>query len=112
MRTWKEFEGDVTIRGSGAVSNSLAAWLREKLAEIPSGAIEVETNLGGLDEAGSPSPDFDWVRAVTEEFLRLQVHVTYEVARNREEAIAPYEVRMRWGDSMRRAWVQVVGPGR
>lgn len=53
---------------SSAISDSLAAWLRGALSTIPGGLVEIETNLGGLDEAGNPSPDLDWVGMVAAEF--------------------------------------------
>jgi hypothetical protein len=112
MHIWKEFKADLTLAKTGAISESLSAWLRERLRAVAPCPVEVETNLGGLDEAGYPSPDFDWVGLVADEFPDLQVRVSYRVPHTRQEAIAPYEVRIRWADSVRRAWVEVREPGR
>lgn len=112
MRAWKAFELDPATRRTGAVADSLAAWLREALRAIPAGPVEVETNLGGLDEAGTPSPDFDWIGVVADEFPALSLRVNYRVPATRQDAVAPYEVRVRRGDTVRRAWVQITGPGR
>ncbi len=76
---------------------------------IPPGPVEVETNLGGYDEAGYLSPDFEWVATVASEFPHLQVRTSYQIPTSRQEAIAPYEVRARWACSVRRAWVEVIG---
>ncbi len=112
MRVWKTFEVDLTTRSTASVSESLGAWLREVLAAIPLGPVEVETNAGGLDEAGTPTPDFDWVRMVAEEFPRLDVRITYRSPSGRQEAIAPYEVRVRSPGSERQAWAEATGLGR
>jgi hypothetical protein len=112
MRPWRIFEGDPTIRRTGMLTDSLAAWMDEVLRTIPAGPIEVETNLGGLDEAGTPSPDFDWVGTVAGEYPNLEVRAAYREAHGREEATAPYEVVVRWGATARRARVEVTGPGR
>ena len=111
-RIWKTYEIDLTIRRTAAVSESLGAWLREALQSVSTGPVEVETNLGGLDEAGSPSPDFDWIRMVAGEFPGLELRVIYESPGDRHEAVAPYEVRVRSPGSQRRAWIQGTGPGR
>ncbi len=112
MRVWKEFEGDLNIRGTGAIFDSLADWLRAALSTIPGDLVEIEVNLGGLDEAGNPSPDLDWVGMVAAEFPHLQVRTRYQIRTSRQEAIAPYEVCVRWAGSVRRAWVEVQKPGR
>lgn len=112
MRFWRTFSNKVTTARAAGVGDSLAAWLRETLAAIPPGPVEVETNLGGLDEAASPNPDYDWVGVVAGEFPHLEVRVTYQAPSTRQEAIAPYEVRVRSGTSMRRAWVEPGDPGR
>src|SRR3972149_3405541 len=44
MRIWRTFEADLTIRGTGSISDSLAPWLRETLAIVPPGPAEVERN--------------------------------------------------------------------
>ena len=111
-RIWRTFEVDLTIRRTAAVSESLGAWLRETLQTVSRGPVEVETNLGGLDEAGSPSPDFDWVGMVAAEFPGLELRVSYRSPSARPEAVAPYEVRVRSGSLERRAWVQPTGVGR
>jgi hypothetical protein len=111
-RIWKTFEPDLTTRRTAAVSESLGAWLRETLETVSAGPVEVETNLGGLDEAGSPTPDFDWVRTVAAEFPGLELRVSYQSASDRHEAIAPYEVRVRSAGRERRAWVRATGVGR
>lgn len=49
---------------------------------------------------------------VAVEFPGLQVRVTYQVPSTRQEAIAPYEVRVCWAKSARRAWFEIEGPGR
>jgi hypothetical protein len=112
MRIWKEFEADAALARTGVISESLAAWLRERLRAVAPGPVEVETNLGGLDEAGHPSPDFDWIGLVADEFPALQVRVTYRVPHTRQEAIAPYEVCIRRADSVRRGWIELRAPGR
>ncbi|MGH7427183.1 MAG: hypothetical protein ACREJ4_02280 [Candidatus Methylomirabilaceae bacterium] len=111
-RVWKTFEVDLATRRAAPVSESLGAWLRETLQTVSAGPVEVDTNLGGMDEAGSPTPDFDWVRMVAEEFPGLEVRVTYESPSDRHEAVAPYEVRVRSRGSERRAWVEATGVGR
>ncbi len=50
-------------------------------------------------------------RPIVREFPHLQVRVTYQLSRTREEAIAPYEIRVRWGTMTRRAWIKIEGPG-
>lgn len=72
----------------------------------------MESNLGGLDESRPPSPDFDWIGIVVDEFPDLRVRASYRVPVGREDALAPYEVRLRCGDTVRRAWVEVTNPGR
>ncbi len=84
----------------------------EMRATIPPGPVEVETNLGGYDEAGHLSPDFEWVATVASEFPHLQVRTGYQIPTSRQEAIAPYEVRARWAGPPRRAWVEAQKPGR
>jgi hypothetical protein len=66
----------MTIRRTGVLTETLAAWMHEVPRTIPAGPIEVETNLAGLDEAGIPSPDFDWVGTVAGEFPNLEVRAT------------------------------------
>jgi hypothetical protein len=111
-RIWKTFEVDVTIRRTDAISESLGAWLRDVLQTASAGPVEVETNLGGLDEAGSPSPDFDWVGMVAAEFPAIDLRIFYRTPTDRREAVSPYEVRVRSRDLQRRAWIQGTGPGR
>jgi hypothetical protein len=111
-RIRKTFEVCVTSRGALPATENLGAWLRETLQALPAGPVEVETNLGGHDEAGSPSPDFDWVSVVAKEVPRLDVRVTYRSPRDRHEAIAPYEVRVRSAGWEQRAWVEATDSGR
>ncbi len=92
MRIWETLYADLGIRSTGSLSANLAAWPREIFAAVPAGPVEVETNLGGFDEAGYPSPDFDRVSMVAEEFPHHQVRVAYQLPRTREEAVAPYEI--------------------
>ncbi len=79
---------------------------------IPPGPVEVETNLGGYDEAGHLSSDFEWVATVASEFPHLQVRTSNQIPTSRQVAIAPYEVRAQWAGFVRRAWVEVQKPGR
>ena len=111
MRVWKTVEVGLSLRQTDAISDLLGDWLRETLATAPPGPVEVETNLGGYDEAGYLSPDFEWAETIVREFSHHQVRVTYRTPSTRQEATAPYEVRVRWGVTMRRAWVEVQQPG-
>ena len=112
MRIWKSIKVALSIRQTDAVSDFLGDWLREALATAPPGPVEVETNLGGYDEAGYLSPDFEWAEPIIREFPHLRVRVTYHFPRTQQEATAPYEVRLRWGVTTRRAWIQIQSPGR
>ena len=111
MRIWKSIRVDLSIRQTDAVSDFLGDWLREPLASAPPGPVEVETNLGGYDEAGHLSPDFEWAETIIREFPHLQARITYHLPSTRQEATAPYEVRARWGVTTRRAWIQIQSPG-
>jgi hypothetical protein len=112
MRIWKTIEVNETFRQADAVSDLLGDWLREALATAPVGPIEVETNIGGYDEAGYLSPDFEWAEPIVREFPHLQVRVRYRLPRTRHEATQPYEVIVRWGTTGRRAWLHVDSPSR
>ncbi len=59
MRIWKSIQVDLSIRQTDAISDFLGDWLREALKAAQAGPVEVETNLGGYDEAGYLSPDFE-----------------------------------------------------
>ena len=111
MRVWKTVEVDLSLRQTDAISDLLGDWLREALATAAPGPVEVETNLGGYDEAGFLSPDFEWAEPIIREFPHLQVRATYQLPSTRQEANAPYGVQVRWGVTMRRAWVEVKQPG-
>ena len=49
MRIWKTIKVGVSRRQTDAISDLLGDWLREVLATVRSGPVEVETNLGGYD---------------------------------------------------------------
>ncbi len=110
MRIWKPIKVDPSIRQTDAISDFLDDWLREVLATAPPGPVKVETNLGGYDEAGYLCPDFEWAEPIIREFPHLHVRATYHLPGTRQEATAPYEVRVRWAGSQRRAWVECSGP--
>jgi hypothetical protein len=112
MRIWKLIDVDLSMGQTDPVSDCLGDWLREALKAVPAGPVEIETNLGGLDEAGSPSPDFEWIELITGEFPQLRPRVIYRLPRARQEAIAPHEVLVRWSGSVRRAWIEIRGHGR
>ena len=111
MRIWKLIDVDLSMRQTDAVSDCLGDWLRDALKAVPAGPVAIETNLGGLDEAGHPSPDFEWAEPIIREFPHLQVRITYHLPSTRQEATAPYEVRVRWGVMTRRAWIQIQSHG-
>ncbi len=73
MRVWKTVEVGLSLRQTDTISDLLGDWLREALATAPPGPVEVETNLGGYDEAGYLSPDFEWAETIVREFPHLQV---------------------------------------
>ena len=112
MHVWKMVEVGLPLRQPDALSGLLGDWLREALAPAPPGPVEVETNLGGYDEAGALSPDFEWAEPIVREFPHLPVRVTYHFPRTSQESIPPYEVRARWANSTRRAWIEVRRPSR
>ena len=112
MRVWKTIEVGLSLRQTDAISDLLGDWLREALATVPSSPAEVETNLGGYDEAGYLSPDFEWAEPIVKEFPHLQVRVTYHLPSTQQEAIAPYEIQVRWEGSVRRAWIEAQEAGR
>ena len=63
MKLWGEYS--ITSPAlQGGISSSLAEWLRDKLKRLPPSTMILETNVGGLDEAGTYSPDFDWAGMV------------------------------------------------
>jgi len=112
MRIWKSIRADLSIRQTDAVSDCLGDWLREALATAPPGLVEVDTNLGGYDEAGNLSPDFEWAATIMRGFPHLQARVTCHLPSTQQGATAPYEVRVRWGVTTRRAWGEVQSPRR
>lgn len=72
----------------------------------------LETNVGGLDEAGTYSPDFDWAGMVATEFPEQRVQVRYLPPQGIDEAKTPYFVRLVIsGQDALRAEVQATRPG-
>ena len=55
----------------------------------------LETNLGGVDEAGAISPDLDWAGMVAAEFPAQRVQVRYLHPEGLEGAKGSYEVGIR-----------------
>ncbi|MFQ5881177.1 MAG: hypothetical protein ACE5I9_01710 [Candidatus Methylomirabilales bacterium] len=111
MKLWRAYSfNPVAYRGD--IISSLEEWLREKLKDLPSGAISLETNLGGLDEAGTFSPDLDWAGMVAAEFPDKRVEARYLPPQGFEEEKAPYFVRlMRKGQGILKAEVHAKRPG-
>ncbi len=106
MKLWGEYA--ITMPAlQGGISSSLAEWLREKLQGLPPSTMTLETNVGGLDEAGTYSPDFDWAGMVATEFPDQQIQVHYLPPQGRDEAKTPYFVRLKiGGQEVLRAEVQ------
>jgi len=112
MRLWREYSLN-PIAHQGGISSALAEWLREKLKSFPPTTISLETNLGGLDEAGTFSPDFDWAGMVAAEYPAQRLRVRYLPPGGPEEAKVPYFVRLEIeGHSVLRAEVHAGQGGR
>ncbi len=111
MKLWGEYS--ITSPAlQGGISSSLAEWLRDKLKRLPPSTMILETNVGGLDEAGTYSPDFDWAGMVASEFPEQRVQVRYLPPQGIDEAKTPYFVRLVIsGQDALRAEVQATRPG-
>ncbi|MEE9523102.1 MAG: hypothetical protein V3W05_09885 [candidate division NC10 bacterium] len=111
MKLWGEYS--ITSPAlQGGISSSLAEWLRDKLKRLPPSTMILETNVGGLDEAGTYSPDFDWAGMVATEFPEQRVQVHYLPPQGRDEAKTPYFARLEIsGQEPLRAEVHGTGPG-
>lgn len=111
MRIWREY----TITSpalQGGISSSLGEWLRDKLKSLPASTITLETNVGGLDEAGTYSPDLDWAGMVATEFPDQQIEARYLPPQGRDEAKTPYFARLEIsGRTILLAEVHSKGPG-
>lgn len=111
MRPWREYSFN-PIAHQGGISFSLGEWLREKLKSLPSTTISLETNLGGLDEAGMLSPDLDWASMVAADFPDNTVEVHYLPPQGPEEEKAPYFARLKIkGHGVFNAEVHLKRPG-
>lgn len=111
VRIWKEYVSDPIAHSQG-ITPSLEEWLRETLARLPPSAIRLETNLGGLDEAGGYSPDFDWAGMVAVEFPAHRIEVVYLPLEGAQERATPYFVRLEIaGTGVIRAEVRPRQPG-
>lgn len=111
MRPWKEYSFDPIAHEAG-ISASLGEWLREKLRALPPTTISLETNLGGLDEAGTVSPDLDWAGMVATEFPGQRIETRYRLPQGPEEGAAPYFATLEiTGQGILKAEVLVKGPG-
>lgn len=111
MKLWAEY--CVTSPAlHGGISSSLGEWLREKLQSLPPTTVTFETNVGGIDEAGTYSPDYDWVDGVAAEFPHQKVHVRYLPPQGIDEAKTAYFARLEVnGRKVFSAEVQTKGPG-
>ena len=111
MRIWGEYI--ITSPAlQGGISSSLGDWLREKLKSLPPTSMTVETNIGGLDEAGTYSPDHDWVDVVATEFPDQRIQVRYLPPQGRDEATTSYFARLEIsGRHVIKAEVHPKGPG-
>ena len=111
MKLWGEYSLTSPAL-QGGISSSLAEWLRDKLKRLPPSTMILETNVGGLDEAGTYSPDFDWAGMVATEFPEQRVQVRYLPPQGIDEAKTPYFVRLVIsGQDALRAEVQATRPG-
>lgn len=111
MRPWREYIWN-PVAHQGGISASLGEWFREKLTGLPSTTITIETNCGGLDEAGTFGPDSDWAGLVAIEFPHQTVHVRYLPPEGPGEAGASYFVRLEIeGQGIFRAEAHPRGPG-
>lgn len=111
MKLWREYS--ITAPGlQGGISSSLAEWLREKLKSLPPTTMSVETNVGGIDEVGTYSPDLDWAGMVAAEFPDHRAQVRYLPPQGLEELKTSYFVRLNIeGRDILRAEVHAQGPG-
>jgi hypothetical protein len=111
VRPWREYVDDPIAHARG-LSASFEEWVREKLTGLAPSHIRLETNLGGLDEAGTFSPDFDWAGMVAAEFPAHHVEIRYLLPQGREERDTPYFVQLEiTGQGVLRAEVHVQRPG-
>lgn len=112
MKPWKEYSFN-PVAHRGDITASLEEWLREKLKDVSVGTISLETNLGGLDEAGRFSPDLDWAGMVAAEFPDKRVEARYLPPQGLEGEKSPYFVRlMIQGQDVFKAEVHIQQPGR
>jgi hypothetical protein len=111
MKIWREYA--ITSPGvQGGISSSLAEWLRDKLQGLPPSTIALETNVGGLDEAGSYSPDLDWAGMVAAEFPDQKMQARYLPPQGADEATTPYFATLEVsGRTILMAEVHAKGPG-
>lgn len=111
MKIWGEYS--ITEPAlQGGISSSLGEWLREKLKTLSPNTMSLETNVGGLDEAGMYSPDLDWAGMVAAEFPDHTVQVHYLLPQGLDEAKTSYFVRLEMGaHEMLSAEVHATGPG-
>ncbi len=111
MKLWGEY--CVTVPAlHGGISSSLAEWLREKLHRLPPTSVTLETNVGGIDEAGTYSPDYDWVDGVAAEFPDQKIQTRFLPPQGREEGKTLYFARLEIGGrKVMRAEVYPKGPG-
>lgn len=111
MKIWREYA--ITSPAlQGGISSSLAEWLRDKLKKLPPSTMILETNVGGLDEAGTYSPDLDWAGMVAAEFPDHRVQAHYLPPQGVDEATTAYFARLEIsGRKVIRAEVHAKGPG-
>lgn len=111
MRVWREYSFNPIAHEQG-LSASLGEWLREKLKSLAPTRISLETNLGGLDEAGTFCPDLDWAGMVAAEFPAQRVEIRYLPPQGSEEGKTPYFARLAiTGQGVLDAEIRVVRPG-
>lgn len=111
MRLWKEYTFN-PIAHEGGISSSLKEWLRDKLQGLPPSTMTLETNVGGLDEAGTYSPDLDWAGMVAAEFPNQRLQARYLPPQGLDEAKTSYFARLEIsGRTILLAEVHPKGPG-